>query len=72
MESTNEQNRTDPTLNKADVRRSFSRYDMKGAWEAGQKLIDHEWHMQEFHGFSCKCKEPEYKDFDDWFDKNCA
>ena len=59
-------------LNKHNVSgRCFSKFDMKGAWEAGQELTNHDWHMKEFHGFSCKCKAPEYNDFNEWFEKHC-
>jgi hypothetical protein len=51
--------------------RCFSKFDMQGAFEAGEELKEHEWHMTEFHGFSCKCTPLDYVDFKTWFEKHC-
>jgi len=42
---------------------------LKDAFEAGKELTAHEWHMDEFHGTSCKCKPLTYQDFETWMDQ---
>ncbi len=48
---------------------SYSQEDLKNAFEAGQALVDHEWHMEEFHTNKCTCIPPDYENFDEWFSK---
>ena len=45
---------------------SYSKEDLRNAFEAGQALVNHEWHMEEFHGFNCKCVKPNYNNFDEY------
>jgi len=44
----------------------YSEEDVKEAFEAGIELINREWHMQEFHGPSCKCTPLKYQTFEEW------
>ena len=43
----------------------YTESDLQAAFEAGKDFIKHEWHMDEFHGTSCKCKAPEIQSFMD-------
>jgi hypothetical protein len=38
------------------------------AFKAGEDLVDHNWHMDEFHGTSCKCAPLPYLNFASWDD----
>ena len=46
--------------------RIYTVKDLEEAFDVGQKIINHEWHMEEFHGTSCKCKPPDYGDFKEY------
>jgi len=66
-------------LSKEDMERFHIHYDintktkkkptLKDAFEAGKELTSHEWHMDEFHGTSCKCKPLTYQDFESWMEQ---
>ena len=40
--------------------------DLEEAFDAGQEITNHEWHMEEFHGTKCKCEPPDYHDFKEY------
>jgi len=44
----------------------YSVEEMKAAFDAAVEMINHEWHMEEFHGESCKCVPLEYDSFERW------
>lgn len=44
----------------------YSVKDLEEAFNAGQEITNHEWHMTEFHGTSCKCKPLDYNDFNSY------
>jgi len=48
----------------------FSKKDLEAAYNAGVKSEGYFWHMEEFHGASCKCTPIEYNDFNSWFNIN--
>ena len=47
----------------------FTYDDMKKAFSAGEEKVNHEWHMEEFHGSHCKCYPLDFNDFNDWIKK---
>lgn len=46
--------------------------DLMDAFEAGQEMVERNWHHEEFCGTSCTCAELpplNYNSFDDWFNE---
>ena len=41
----------------------YTEEDIKTAFEASKKLVNYEWHMDEFHGSSCNCVKPTIQNF---------
>lgn len=52
------------------MKKEFSKEDLENAFKAGEKLIENEWHNQEYHGTSCKCESLKYNNFEEWLDLN--
>lgn len=48
------------------LRNNITFNDLEEAFDAGQEVTNHEWHMEEFHGTSCKCEPPNYCDFKEY------
>jgi intein/homing endonuclease len=49
--------------NKAKEKYKYTEEDIKTAFEASKKLVNYEWHMDEFHGSSCNCVKPTIQNF---------
>jgi hypothetical protein len=49
--------------NKAKEEYKYTEEDIKTAFEASKKLVNYEWHMDEFHGSSCNCVKPTIQNF---------
>lgn len=54
----------------SDVMCSFTFEDIKKAFNAGEHLVHHQWHVNEFHTSNCDCDPIEYNNFDDWVKQN--
>ena len=62
-----------PNLRLGAAIRSFSLEDLKKAFEAGDELVNQDWHEQEFCiGERCRCKgvKLKYSNFDEWVFQN--
>lgn len=61
------------TLDKSTItkcKESWSREEMEKAFNAGKELEGYDWHMNEFHGTSCKCTPLKYTNFNEWIEDN--
>lgn len=57
------------------IKRSFSLEDLKKAFEAGDELVNQDWHEKEFcieEGCRCGGVRLKYSNFDEWVSQNYA
>jgi hypothetical protein len=64
---TNMNNLPDYTKAHPALKQQYTFKDLQAAFKAGEDLIGHDWHMQEFHGTRCQCTPPSYNSFEDWW-----
>ena len=48
------------------MKTNFTIKDLEEAFDAGQEIISYDWHINEFHGTTCDCESPDYKDFKEY------